>query len=180
MYRKVKALIISLCALSGFIVSILLLPGTSLIVAPKQFEGQAKFRLASWSYGDGYGQGIDGFFIYENSTGSWNIVDGYVSNTDPGVFNWTAGVAVKLDCWTGFNSTLTGAATTAEGKNYQRHNVTVKNFEGTTVFSKQNFTYYSVDIEYTPMWLYEYYVVLNFLPLAGEYYTVTVTYDVFY
>ena len=176
MSRKQNTIaIIAMLAIVTLIVSV----HQTKIVTPSK-TGEAKFAIASWSYPDAYGQGIDGFFIYENSTGGWDLVDGYITHDDPGIFNWTANVAIHLHCYTNFNSTLTGAASTAQGKNYQRHNVTVTNSMSEIVFSKQNFTYYSVDTEYSPIWFYEYYVTLNFLPLAGEYYTVTVTYEVYY
>jgi hypothetical protein len=170
LYRKQKTLTVIglLCVLA-------------LVVSVHQVRAEPKFAIASWSFPDPYGQGIEGFFIYENSTGSWLIVDGYSTHDDPNVFNWTVGVAIKLFCYTWFNSTLTGATSGANGKNFQRHSVIVTDLADNTVFSKQNFTYDSVDTGIEPfMWLYGYYVILNFLPAYAEYYTVTVTYEIYW
>jgi hypothetical protein len=146
------------------------------------------FVLASWDYPDAYGQGVYGYKIYENSTGSWVQVDSELHTyEETTVWEWGVGVAVelKLYCW--FNSTLTGASTFAEGKNLLRHNVTVTT-GSTTVFEQSNFTYAGAagggidgeDESSDPMWLYYYTVVLNFLPEASTYYVATVTYEVFW
>lgn len=141
---------------------------------------KAQFAIASWDFPDQYGQGITKFLIYENSSGSWVQFGDYVNYGDDGSFNWNVSVGIKLRCWALFNSTLTGAATTAEGKLYQRRNVSVTNREGATVFSQQNFTYVAVDTGLDPLWLYSYDVVLNFLPQYGQAYAVTIIYEVFY
>jgi hypothetical protein len=182
LYRKAKLCLVGLLAVVFVAVSFLPpSPGIRFIWDP---HTQPRFAIAAWGDGDGYGQGIDAFLIYENSTGSWDEIPGGPFGpgyTETYTFNWTAGIAIKVTCYTWFNSTLTGATTAAEGKKYQRHNVTVTNGFGDTVFSKQNFTYYSCDTGIAwPMWFYEYYVVLNFLPGFGEYYIVTVTYETYY
>lgn len=141
----------------------------------------AKFAFASWSFPDSNGEGIERFSIYENSTGGWEYVTTQVYDDDPLVQEWNASVGMFIFISTWLNSTLVGAATKAEGKNYQRHNVTVTNRAGDTVFSQGNFTYYNAyDNIDPPLWFYQYTVVLDFLPLAGEYYTVTMTYETFW
>jgi len=141
---------------------------------------RAPFVLASWDFPDEYGQGIDTITVYENSTGSWVSVGNY-DYDEASVLDWEVGVAIKLKVWTWFNSTLTGAGSTNEGKNYQRHNVTVTDFSDTIVFSQQNFTVVFYDYgEPSSMWYYTGSVVLNFLPEAGEYYMVTVVYEIFW
>ncbi len=142
-------------------------------------SGQSQFVLAEWDYPDEYGQGIYDFDVYENSTGSWVNVGGLTEYDESGIFEWNASVGIKLKCWTYFNSTLTGAEDTNDGKNYQQHSVTVTS-AGQTIFSQQNFTYSNAYPEEDPMWVYAYDVVLNFLPVSGAIYTVTVTYEVFY
>ena len=145
----------------------------------KELEQPSKFVLSSWDYPDEYGQGIEAFEVYENSTGSFVLYDTYFYS-DVTNIEWNESIGIKLRCYTWFNSTLTGASTSNEGKLYQRHSVTVTNL-GITVFSKQNFTFVASDTGIDPpMWYYTYDVVLNVLPLVGEIYTVTVTYDVFY
>jgi hypothetical protein len=142
---------------------------------------QPRFHIASWTFGDGHGQGIDAFIIKGNATGVWETIYGPITNDDPGIFNWSAGVGIKLYCYTWFNSTFTGATSGTNGRNFQRHNVTVTNTFGDVVFSKQNLTWYSTDTGIDPpMWFYEYYVVLNFLPTYGECYAVTVTYQIYW
>lgn len=171
MYRKATTVLLTVV-----LVSLMLF-----VMMPR--PASAKFIIAAWSEPDEYGQCIEAFDILENSSSTWEEIPGcpFMIDTDPNIFNWTAGVAIKLTCYTWFNSTLTGATTGTLGRNYQRHNVTVTDNLGYTVFSKQNFTWYSTDTGIDPpMWFYEYYIVLNFLPLAGEYYTVTVIYEVFW
>lgn len=149
---------------------------------------KAQFVLASWDYPDEYGQGIDGMKFWENSTGSWVAAPYY---TDLGVFyyvnpsitgytyNWSAGAAMKVRVDTLLNSTLTGATDLADGQNYHQHNVTVTTPSG-IVFSQQNFTYEASSDATAPMYYYEYYAILNFLPVSGLVYTVTIIYEVFY
>ena len=148
-------------------------------IIPEQL-GKAQFVLAEWDYPDEYGQGIEAFEIFENSTGSWVQVGPAYGYEDNYVHDWNTSVSIKLRCYTWFNSTLTGAIDAADGKNYQRHNITVTNI-GNTTFSQQNLTYfYSDDSIDPPMWYYGYEVVLNFLPVSGNIYIVTVIYEVFY
>lgn len=163
--------------ISAILVTVL----TLLILTSSIPPARAQFVLSSWDFPDAYGQGIEGFEIFENSTGAWVQVGGYYGYEDSQVLEWNASVAIKLICYTWFNSTITGAGSGALGKNYQRHNVTVTNLSDVVVFSQQNFTYVSVDTATDPpMWLYGYSVVLNFLPESGQYYTVTVTYEVYW
>ena len=141
-----------------------------------------QFVLAEWDYPDEYGQGIYGFRFYENSTGSWVAAPWYndlgsfyfLHDYDDYILNWSAGVAMKLRVYSAFNDTLTGAVDEADGQNYQRHSVAVTS-EGVEVFSQQNFTYYDVTSLY-----YEYEVVLNFLPIGGKIYTISVDYEIYY
>jgi hypothetical protein len=158
------------------VVTIVLILGVFLTRLP---QTEAYFVIAEWDYPDEHGQGIYDFDVYENSTGSWQNVGGPTEYDESGVFEWEAGVSIKLKAWSYFNSTLSEATTTNEGKLYQRHTVTVI-LLGNTVFSQQNFTYSNVDTSEAPMWVYSYDVILNFIPAAGAIYTVTVTYEVFW
>ena len=170
---------LTVALLGLFICSMLLLVPIQPVTQPQE-TSSSTFVIASWEFPDEYGQGIEGFEFFENSTGSWAQVGGYEGFEEPQVYDWNASVAIKLRCWTWFNSTLTGVSTTNEGKLYQRHNVTVT-CAGTTIFSQQNFTwFYDDDTLDPPLWFYGYEVILNFLPVSGEIYTVTVTYEVFY
>ena len=161
----------------------------TLLVLPIQ-PAKAQFVLAEWDYPDEYGQGIDGLKFYENSTESWVAAPYY---TDIGSYyylnyyetdftlNWSAGVGMKLRIFSVLNTTLIGIddGNFTEGKNYQRHNITVTNI-GTIVFSQQNFTYFDYAWVSGDLIFYEYDVVLNLLPQNGQIYIVTVTYEVFY
>ena len=138
-----------------------------------------RFVISSWDYpADEYGQGISSIIVYENSTGSW-IPFTTINYNESGVIEWNVSLGIKIRCVTWMNSTLTGGGSLELSTNYLRHNVNVTNLAGTSVFSKQNFTYFSksyLDDRY--FHLYE--VVLDFLPTYGEIYTVTVIYEVFW
>jgi len=175
-----KRKIITVALLGLFICSMLILVPIQPVTQSQKETGTSTFVISSWDYPDQYGQGIEGFTVYENSTGSWvEVGSGDYSNSSI-LFEWNASVAIKLRCYSSLNNTLTGANDTDEGKNYQRHNVTVTLNNGTVVFSQQNFTYVSVATWPYPVWLYSYDVVLNFLPTYAQTYIVNVTYEVFY
>lgn len=155
----------------------------------EELEQSAKFVIASWDHPDQYGQGIYLLHFYENSTGSWlpawYYIEGvgkfstlhYYDSYD--YFNFSAGVAMKIRVETLFNQTLVGVGSTSEGQNYLRHDVIVSDAYG-VVFSQQNFTYYDVIDGGENNHYYKYEVVLNFLPVGGEIYTVVVNYEIFY
>jgi len=153
-----------------------------LIATPR--PAYAQFVLAAWDHPDQYGQGIQRFFIYENSTGSWLSWGVYeYDDADAHFFQWNASVFIKIRVFTWLNATLLGL--TGEGEHqsdgipFFRHNVTVTTL-GETIFSQSNFTYSWGSSYFTPMWSYEYDVILDFVPLEGYTYTVTITYEVYY
>ena len=153
--------------------------------------GSTHFLLASWNHPDNYGQGIYAFRIYENTTGSWQpafFSFGYTVEYDDSeheLFEWNASVFIMLRVWSTINATLVGASDADEGENYHRHNVTVTDRGGVTVFEQQNFTYVNA-VEgwlYEPfddLLYYEYTIVLNFRPLSMETYRVIIIYEVFW
>lgn len=153
----------------------------ALVISVHQVRAEPKFALASWTFpADAYGQGIYSFYAYSNETGSW-VQQYHRYYYDSSVMNWTAGWFIKLRVFTALNYTLVGISDTDAGKNLQRHNVTVTNSMSEIVFSKQNFTYQGVWTGIlSGRYVYSYEVILNFLPVYGEYYTVTIHYDVFY
>jgi len=180
------------------IVVLLCLP-LGLLILPQGIEQKeivpepAKFIISSWDYPDEYGQGIYLLRFYENSTGSWvaapwyyvgGALDGLpfypLHPYDPYTLNWSAGVSMKIRVYTLFNQTLVGVESTAEGQNYLRHSVNVASGSNSSIFSQQNFTYYDVTEFGDENYAYEYEVVLDFIPLAGQIYTATITYEVFY
>lgn len=172
MYNRSRVLVVAL-VLSMFIVALFPRPT------------RAQFVLASWEFPDEYGQGIEEYALYENSTGSWvQIESKYVTNrfryNDTETHDWDSGVGIKLAVYSWINETLTGIATGDEGKLYQQHSILVTS-AGITVFSQQNFTYsYFDDGIHPDRWLYVYTVIFNFLPQAGAIYTTTVTYEIYW
>ena len=145
-------------------------------------QAKAQFVLASWTYPDQYGQGIESFELFENSTGSWSQIGGSYLYDEANIFQWEGHYgSIKIRCYTWFNSTLAEVGSTNEGKLSQRHNVSVTQFNGSVVFSQQNFTYVSADDGIDPpLWLYGYDVILDFTLALDEYYTVTINYEVYY
>ena len=156
----------------------LLLVATPTANAPQ--PRNPRFVIAGWDYPDEYGQGVEGIELYENSTGSWLLYETYFYSDDTNI-DWNISVEIKLRVYTWFNSTLTGAGSSNEGKLYQQHNVVVTDAASTTIFSKQNFTFVASDTGIDPpMWFYTYDVELDFTPEAIETYTVSVEYEVYY
>ena len=150
------------------------------VAAIPPVEAQPKFILSSWDYPDEYGQGIDFFEIYENSTGSWVNIEEDYGHDDSYSIDWDIGVFIKLRCWTTFNATLTWSESIDVGKLYQRHYVSVVDDLSETVFTQQNFTFGAGVIEGFYIYNYAYDVVLNFIPVTGRIYTVTVMYEIFW
>jgi hypothetical protein len=193
LYKKALAIIISLSMILMLVV----------VFQPAKVEYNpirpidAHFIISSWDFPDEYGQGVNGFKFYENSTGSWVAAPYYthyypdyheelgefyyLHYNDDYTLNWSAGVAMKLEVITVLNSTLVGIVDDpVEGQNYIRHSVSVTNI-GEEIFSQQNFTYSAVEwLAGHPMYYYYYDVVLEFLPALGAAYTITVTYEVFW
>ena len=168
MYKKAIASIIVLLTLGLLFVSI------------PQAKANPQFVIASWDYPDEYGQGIEGFEKFENSTGFWVQIGGMYAASDTASIIWNASLFIKLRVYSWINSTFLGLGDTDEGKLYQQHNVTVTN-QGNTIFTQQNISwFYDDDSIDPPLWFYGYEVVLNFLPQVGEIYIVTVTYEVYW
>ena len=142
---------------------------------------KTQFVISSGDY-DEFGNGIEGSYVFENSTGSWEYIDApfHILYSDGYSFEWEGGVFIKLRVFAFFNSTQAGAASTTEGKNYLKHNISVIDRSDTVVFSQQNFTYYSVSTSLDPIWYYGYDVILDFLPAEGNTYTATIIFEVYY
>jgi len=160
----------------------------------------AHFIISSWDFPmDEYGQGLEKFKFYENSTGDWLPMPYYThyypdyhetlgefylfspSNCPREYFiNWSVGMVMKLQIYSSvLNASLVGAVSEEDGKNYFRHTIVVKSAT-TVVFSQQNCSLFIQSYEYEGMYYYRYDVILNFLPQAGNIYTITVIYEVFY
>ena len=150
----------------------------------EELEQPAKFVIASWDFPDEYGQGIYGFFIKENSTGSFlNIRESIFLSSEEMIIEVNESIAIKLDVRVQLNYTLLGLSHPADielGINYFRLGVTVTS-AGQPVFSQQNFTYDDLNgLVETGIWYFSEEVILNFITVVGEIYTVTVIYEVFY
>ena len=184
MYKRRIAVCVSIIMMLTLSVLVVSNHPTKNIV--RELEQPAQFVLASWDYPDEYGQGIDGFRFYENSTGSWVAAPYYndlgtfyyLHSYDDYSLNWSEGVAMKLRTYCILNTTLTGAIDEADGQNYQRHSISVTS-GGAPVFNQQNFTYFDVT-PWADIPMYEYDVILEFLPVAGAIYTVVVTYEIYW
>ena len=162
------------------IASIIVLLTISLLVASiPQTKAQAQFALASWDFPDEYGQGIESIALYENASGYWQPKSGTRWYYQNHMYDWDVGVGIKLYVYTLFNSTLTGASDSNEGKLLQQHSVIVTS-AGQTIFSQQNFTYTVFSDADDPMWDYGYFLILDFLPQQGQIYKVTVTYEIWW
>ncbi len=187
-------------AYSGIVIVLLMLLVYTVSISPVVPEplAKAKFVIAAWDYPDEYDQGLFGMKFWENSTGSWVAAPWYthyypdyheelaafyyVSPTmsDYYTYNVTVGASLKVRVDTTLNATLTGATDLEDGKNYFRTNVTVTCL-GIIVFSQQNLTSLVTEDDVSdPIYYYEYDVVLDFILEEGQFYTVTVTYEVFY
>jgi len=149
-----------------------------LLVVPVQ-PVKAQFVIASWDYPDEYSQGIQQIRVNENSTGSWVLFDIRTYANESNSYIWEEGVGIQLYVWVWLNSTFTGASDLADGRNYHQCSVSVTQASGSVVFSQQNFTFQDEN-DYDDMYLYEYNIILNFIPQEGELYTITVTYEVYY
>lgn len=162
--------------MTKMIIPLVLIFGILLIVPVQPV--QAKLNIFYISALDEYGQGISpsGIDVFENSTGSWQYVDPFGGIPDP--LNCTYGNFLKFRIETRMNSTLTGATDLTDGKNYFRHNLTVTIYDGSTVFSQENFTYHnSADV--SGIYYYSYEVILNFAVQVGFVYSCYITYEIF-
>ena len=85
--------------------------------------------------------------------------------------------------WCSLNYTLLGItdddAGLISGRNHIKHNVTVTDQFGSTVYSKQNFTF-DYNASYDGFFWYRHYQILDFSPLEGEYYTVTLLCEIYW
>ena len=147
----------------------------------EELEQPPKFIIASWSYPDEYGQGILQIQVEENSTipGVWEPVElrHYYENQE---YDWNASLFIRLRIWVWMNNSVVEAEDLDDGWNYQQLAVTVKIDNGTTVFSQQNFTHHVCYDTFDPMWDYQWYVILNFLPETGFIYIATITYEIYW
>ncbi|GAG81099.1 unnamed protein product, partial [marine sediment metagenome] len=179
---------------SGIVIVLLMLLVFTVPISPVDPEplATAKFVISGWDWPDENGHGLFGMKFWENSTGEWlgapfYITIGQFYYVSPSLFDYdwytynvTGGASLKVRVDTTLNATLTGATDLEDGKNYFRTNVTVTCL-GIIVFSQQNLTSLVTEDDFSdPIYYYEYDIVLDFILVDGQFYTVTVTHEVFY
>ena len=163
-------------------ISILVVLVVSMMLILPIRPAKAQFIIASWNYPDEYGQGIEALRAYQNISGSWvSLTGGFDLTSGDSTaleINGTAtGVKILVKCW--LNNTVVGAVDFEDGKNYLRHNGTLT-LIGENIFSLQNFTYTTGTDTLDPMFYYQYEGIFPFTPIAGQTYTMVVTYEIFW
>ena len=144
---------------------------------------KAQFILADYVYPPPNGNGIAYISIFIDGDyvdTMYNNPDSYPTATPTNPLDIDAGVTMtlQLECW--INGTFMDISSLAEGLLIMRHSIVITRINGTTVFSQQNFTYVSGTDAFAPMYNYKYTVILDFVPEHGEYYTATVTYELWW
>ena len=165
-----------------YVIGIALLLSTLVFFVPTQ-PAKAQFVLADYTYPPPNGNGIayiKAFVDGEYAATMYNNPDSYPTATPTNPLDIDAGVAIRLEleCW--INGTFVDISSLSEGRNVMRHSVIVTLVNGTTVFSQQNFTYVTGTDAFAPMYNYKYSVILDFVPENGEYYTATLTYELWW
>ena len=167
----------------AYVIGIALLLSALVLFVPTQ-PAKAQFVLAYTFSPDNYGNGIS--YISAYFDGDWNgsmYKDPYnfdippETTTNPMETFEGTNITLGVFCW--LNGTYAGISSLVEGKTVLKHNVSVLHSNGTVIFSQQNFTYISGADSLAPMYFYRYDVILDFAPVSGVVYTVTVIYEVF-
>jgi len=165
----------------GYVIGIALLLSTLILFVPVQ-PTQAQFVLAYTFSQDNYGNAIQlirAYFDGEYNGTMYADPDSYPTITTTPTLETFAGTNITLEVGCMLNTTYADVSSIAEGKTVIKHNVSVLSSNGTVVFSQQNFTYVSCTDFLAPMYYYDYVVILDFTPLSGVVYTVTVIYEVY-
>ena len=154
-----------------------------LIVSIPETKAQARFIIADYTYPSNNGNGIA--YIHAYLDGAFNATmyknpDSYPDEEVTNHLDVGIGVNITLAVFCWLNGTHADISSLVEGKTIIRHSVTVTSNNGSTIFSQQNFTYIVGGDGDAPMYFYRYDVILDFLPVAGDIYTVIVTYEIFY
>ena len=164
------------------IISLLLILFILPIATPQKAES-AKFILSSWSYPDEYGQGIEFVTVYQNVSGSWELLsDGNIIPTASTAFeiNETiTGIKIRVRCW--LNNTMVGASDITDSKKYIRHNATLFLAGGIDpVYSLENFTFETGGSGYYPMYWYDYNGTIPFDFASGMTYILYVNCEIYH
>lgn len=176
MKRKYLAIITAFVIVS---ILIFMIPNSETPIIIK--KANVEFNIASWSYPDEYGQGIYQIKVEDNETGSWlpTPPDATRNYTESLEYNVSAGYALKLSIYSWLNSTLVGCSSMSEGQLYQRHNVTLRLWNGVVLFTQENFTYFNSYISGV-MYHYAYYVILDFITELFTNYIAVISYEIYY
>jgi len=125
------------------------------------------------------GTGFSNIIAYVDETYAHTFYDvdsGY--NSTLKLDSTATNITLVIQCW--LNGTTFGVSTPAEGKNILRHNITVTNQNNTIMFSQSNLTY-AWGIEYAEdLFLFEYWVELDFTVTMGEIYKIVLEMALFY
>ena len=165
----------------GYVIGIALLLSTLVFFVPTQ-PTKAQFVLAYTFASGNNGNAIsfiNAYFDGDYEGTMYNDPDIYptVTYTPTLEVNASTSISLRVGCW--LNSTYAGVASLAEGQTVIRHSVSVLSSNGSVIWSQQNFTYQSGVDALAPMYHYDYDVTLDFVPVSGVVYTVTVIYEVF-
>ena len=164
-----------------YVIGIALLLSTLLLFVPVQ-PAKAQFVLAYDFSPDNNGNAIAllrAYFDGDYNGTMYADPDSYPTITTTATLEVIEGTSISLQigCW--LNSTYADVGSLEEGRTVIRHNVSVLATNGTEIFSQQNGTYYSSTDFLDPMYYYEYDMLLDFVPVSGQVYTVIVIYEVF-
>ena len=165
----------------GYVIGIALLLSTLLLFVPVQ-PAKAQFVLAYDYSSDNYGNAIAYICAYFDGDFNGTMYydpDSYPTSTGINPLETYEGINITLAVFCWLNGTYAGVSSLAEGQTVIKHNVSVALTNGTVIFSQQNFTYNIGGDGNAPMYFYRYDIDLDFEPLSGQIYTVTVIYEVF-
>ncbi len=143
---------------------------------------KAKFVLAYDFSPDNDGNAvayINAYFDGDYNGTMYNDPDSYPDATPTPTLEALEGtvITLRVGCW--LNATYADVGSLAEGRNVIRHSVSVLAVNTSVIWSQQNFTYFSGTDALAPMYFYDYDVILDFVPVSGQVYTVIIIYEVF-
>jgi len=159
-------------------------------LATRPQPASAKFVLAAWDFPEERGEGIFRVSVWENSTGSFQIIlhqvtgEDFCYYNDTAVYelNHTANTALRFQARVHLNYTALGLTHPDDidlGRNFFR--IGVEMFvAGSSIFSLENMTYFYLDgLFETGVWWYLYLGDVDIILDAGQIYTVVFDYEIF-
>ena len=174
---------LTMALLGLFLCSMLLLVPIQPITQTQEETETSTFVISSWAYPDEYGQGITVVYVHENSSGVWLPFTSpafiYPTDSEIVVVNATENKALRVGPTFTLNHSLHSLANITAGINIIRSNVSVYQL-GVLIFSLDNATMVAGGVQTPTTYWYYAYIILNFLIVTNEIYTVSITYEVFY